>query len=285
MVEVFEYRTKLPGPTLLVFGAVHGNEVCGPNSLYRLKRELDEGSLKLLQGNLLLVPVANPEAYRLGKRLVEKNLNRVFEPRQSAQFYEERIANELCPLIARCDYFLDLHSMTAKGEPFVFLNENNSHSKEFCLSLGAKKVMTGWPELYSSSGQSDSCCTQTYADRLGKPNALIECGTHGTPEADEVAYEAVRGALAYLEMAEKIGKRSPEEVETLKLTHVYFRESAGDTLVKEWNTFDAVREGELIAWVGEFKNEYRASENGFIIFPHAAAPVGTELFYLAVRLT
>ena len=76
-----------PGPSLLVLGAVHGNEVCGAHAVVRLVDALDEGRLQLQRGRLTLVPVANALAFGQNTREGERNLNRRFMPRAEPQDY------------------------------------------------------------------------------------------------------------------------------------------------------------------------------------------------------
>ncbi len=65
-----------PGPTALVQGGIHGDEVAGVHAIEEL---LEEG-FRPLRGRLLLIPCMNPAAYRAGQRTAPGglDLNRQF---------------------------------------------------------------------------------------------------------------------------------------------------------------------------------------------------------------
>jgi predicted deacylase len=65
------------GPTVLITGAIHGDEYAGPMVINELIRSLEPAQMK---GRLILVPAANAPALRAASRvspLVGKNLARV----------------------------------------------------------------------------------------------------------------------------------------------------------------------------------------------------------------
>jgi predicted deacylase len=284
-LECYELGASKAGPRLLVFGAIHGNETCGPEALNRLRRDFESGALELRSGSLRWVPICNPEAYRLNKRYIEENLNRVFTPVSSPTSYESRLAQSLCKAFQDVDYFLDLHSMQSLGDPFVFLNEPTQDSREFCEALKVSYVLEGWPEAYRSFPQFKSFCTQTFADQLKIPNALVECGQHGTSDSADVGYKSVLRALSFLGMIESseiLKSDSLSEVTQLKcitMKDIVFRENEGDRLSRDWKNFDPISQGDLLA-IRASGEELRAPYNGFMILPSPDSTVGVEFYYL-----
>lgn len=276
-IEILTWNSGRPGPRLLVFGGIHGNEVCGPRALRRLARELDDGTLRLAAGRLTCVPVCNPEAFRRGVRCVEDNLNRVFAPTEHPRSYEQRLANRLTPLFADTDFFLDLHSMHAEGEAFVLQDSTDARSLDLGRSLGAKILLIGWPDVYREYPDKLSDCTQSHAARLGVPNSLIECGSHASPAAEATAYLAVRNALTHLGLL--TGDKPVTELQGFRFEKVYFRETADEAFVQSWKNLDVVKQGTLLTRGPQ--RELRAPFDGFIVFPHHDAPIGTEWLYLA----
>ena len=114
-----------PGPSLIVTGAVHGNETCGTRGIERVLGEIQRGELEILRGRVTLVPICNPLAYKQGQRMGDRNLNRRLQPTAAPQDYEDRIANQLCPLLAAHEVLLDLHSFRGPGQPFVLCGPTN----------------------------------------------------------------------------------------------------------------------------------------------------------------
>lgn len=52
MIPQRRFESRAQGPHLLVFGAIHGNEVCGPRALKRLITALESREIQLLRGTL-----------------------------------------------------------------------------------------------------------------------------------------------------------------------------------------------------------------------------------------
>lgn len=97
------------GPTALVFGGVHGDEPEGQVAALNLARET---SPEDVQGTLIVVPCASPEASRAYTRLWPSgaNLNRSF-PGSSAGTPDEQLADFISRfLFPRADIVIDMHS-------------------------------------------------------------------------------------------------------------------------------------------------------------------------------
>lgn len=102
--------------TITVVGGTHGNEYIGPYLLRQLK---DHGatSSKLPVQYLL----ANPEAFRQGKRFIEDDLNRSFSnevlsspaPSSVEHRRAQEIHQQLGPKPSKNNFIIDLHSTTA----------------------------------------------------------------------------------------------------------------------------------------------------------------------------
>ena len=98
------------GKTLVVFAAIHGDELEGVQAIQEVFRELNTDEMR---GRLIAIPVANPPAFQAGKRLSpvdSMNLARTFPGNKNGSL-TERIAFYLSEmLIPQADFFLDLHS-------------------------------------------------------------------------------------------------------------------------------------------------------------------------------
>ncbi len=114
MIQKKEYHSGNPGKTLLVFGAIHGDEICGPKAIAEVMNEIDSGKIVLKSGKIIFVPVCNPEAFKQNKRFVDVNLNRVFKKHPNPTKYEEKLANILCDFMGDADILLDIHSISSE---------------------------------------------------------------------------------------------------------------------------------------------------------------------------
>ncbi|MBX3635952.1 MAG: succinylglutamate desuccinylase, partial [Rubrivivax sp.] len=108
----------------------------------------------------------------------------------------------------------------------------------------------------------------------------LECGQHDDPAGPEVAYRAIRQTLALLGIAELPLAPPAGPFECLTLAEVIDRHAEGDRFAREWRSFDALAEGELIALRAD-GSEVRAPRSGYIVFPDHSALPGHEWFYLA----
>ncbi|MBB1598538.1 succinylglutamate desuccinylase/aspartoacylase family protein [Variovorax sp. UMC13] len=305
LLRIHSFVSTEPGPRLIVLGGVHGDETCGTVGIERLRAELDGGALRLARGELTLVPVANPLARRLLRREGERNLNRSFRPSEVPADHEARLTNLLCPLLARHEVLLDLHSFQSAGEAFSMIGpRNNSGTLEpfarafeegqLALHIGTPRVVEGWLDIYAAGlaqragGQpADEAAlafgwgTNEYMRSQGGYGVTLECGQHTDPAAPDVAHAAIHSALRLLGMVDAPAPVAPPQPALLRLVSVTDRAHEDDQFVREWATFDAVAQGEAIG-VRADGSVLRAERDGFLVFPNTEALPGTEWFYFAV---
>jgi succinylglutamate desuccinylase len=120
--------------------------------------------------------------------------------------------------------------------------------------------------------------------RCGGYAVTLECGQHQDPAAPQVAYRAIRQAVALLGLADLpdfAPAPAASSFERLRLQTVIEREHEDDRFVRAWTSFDALRAGEVIAERAD-GTPVRAQHDGRIVFPDPAARPGYEWFYLAV---
>ena len=312
-LRIHQFAGLKPGPRLIVTAAVHGNEVCGVAAIRRVVEQLDSGALQLQCGTLTLVPIVNPLAYQRGQREGERNLNRNLRPPVIAQDYEDRIARQLCPLLAAHEVLLDLHSFNNPGEPFAMLGprDNRGELEPFAheaaenalaLTVGTSRIVEGWLSTYELGLQRRAArCqggsrqqalvqdahygvgTTEYMRSQGGYGITLECGQHADPQAPELAYRAILRTLALLGMVPQ-GAVEPADakrrVELLQLYEVIDRVHADDRFEREWASFDPIAKGQRIGSRAD-GTPVQAPDDGRIVFPNSCALPGHEWFYLA----
>lgn len=295
-----------PGPRLLITGAIHGNERCGTEAIHRVMAELDSGTLSIRSGLVTFVPIANPLAYASNTRNGDRNLNRHLFPTSTPQDYEDHVANWLCPLLARHDVLLDLHSFNAPGEPLVMVGPRNNdgplepfqhaqHERALARRLGVRRFVDGWLRTYADGVQRRvpdpqqqqavlryGVGTTEYMRSTGGYALTLECGQHDDPQAPEVAYRAILNSLAFLGLIDAPSPPAiaPERMEALSMVAVTDKIWADDRFTREWSSFDAVAKGEQIG-VRADGTPVLAAFDGRILFPDSAAVAGGEWYYLA----
>src|SRR5688572_1967508 len=294
-----------PGPRLIVLGAVHGNETCGTAAIGRVIEELDRGAMAIARGAVTFVPVTNPLAYAKRERAGDRNLNRNLFPRDKPLDFEDRIANRLCPLLAQHDVLLDLHSTRAAAQPFCMLGPRDNqgdvepfahaaNERALARALGVSRFVEGWLGTYAKGvrrrrerGASGLTAdlrygvgTTEYMRSAGGYALTLECGQHEDPSSPEVAYRAIRNALAHLGLVEEGAPDPVGSYEGLRIEEVFDRLHADDAFTRTWASFDPVKRGELIARRHD-GTQIAAQKDGWILFPDAKALPGNEWFYLA----
>lgn len=305
------YTGLAAGPRVIVLGAVHGNETCGTRAIQRLMGDIDNKLLSIVGGGLTLVPIANPLAYARGEREGERNLNRNLAPTEHPVDFEDRVANWLCPLLARHDVLLDLHSFRARNQAFVMIGPlNNSdplqpfsqatQERALARCLGVQRCVDGWLSTYAlgverrkgeaiAAGRLPDAKiedtrygvgTTEYMRSVGGYALTLECGQHGDASAPEVAYQAILRTLSYLGLTPTPAPVAAEDMEALSLYEVIDKKHADDAFSRAWGSFDRLAKGDLIG-IRHDGTPVVAEDDGFIVFPDAKAKAGREWFYLA----
>ena len=305
------YASAAPGTRLVVLGAVHGDETCGTRAIERVARELDDGTLRLVSGQLTLVPVTNPLAYEKGQRTGDRNLNRKLAPTDAPREFEDHVANWLCPLLAAHEVLLDLHSFRAPGVPFVFIGPGDSvgslepfshaaREEALALRLGVGRAVDGWLATYAAgvarrrelaASLPDAKLdldprygigTTEYMRSVGGWAVTLECGRHDDPQAPEVAHRAIVSTLAHLGLVDAPDPVPAGRMEMLSLFEVVDKLDAADAFARPWRSFDAVPAGTLIG-TRQGGAEVRAPCDATLVFPNPGCAAGQEWFYLAKR--
>ena len=303
------YTGLQPGPRIIILGAVHGNETCGPRAIHRVMQAIDVNRLEIVAGAVTFVAVANPLAYARGQRSGDRNLNRCLYPTAQPVDFEDHVANWLCPLLAAHDVLLDLHSFQAPGEPFVMMGPHNNagplqafahatQERALAQHLGVRRFVDGWLDTYAKgverrireSGGVDSLQanvrygvgTTEYMRSVGGYALTLECGQHDDAAAPEVAYRAIMNTLSFLGIA-NVPKPNPAaaaEMQILSLYEVVDKRHDDDAFSRNWSSFDRLAKGEVIG-VRQDGAHVAADCDGFIVFPDAKGRGGEEWFYLA----
>jgi succinylglutamate desuccinylase len=151
-------RGAQPGPTLILCGAVHGNEPAGVVAASAVLADLAVDSVA---GEILAL-VGNTRAVAAGKRFLEHDLNRLWTPERLARGREgERVPAELVELVELHDsidraiaravgpvYVVDLHTTSAAGVPFAVVGgspESRAFAAKFPLPgiVGLEETLVG----------------------------------------------------------------------------------------------------------------------------------------------
>lgn len=156
------FEGKGPGPTLVFFGGIHGNEPAGVKALEYFFSQVATSDLNI-NGAIFAIR-GNIPALLEKKRYLEKDLNRLWsydqlvkieEKEYSALNNEEIELVEIKQIITRLletksppFYFIDFHTTSSKTLPFITINDaliNRQFSKQFPVPiiLGIEEYLDG----------------------------------------------------------------------------------------------------------------------------------------------
>jgi predicted deacylase len=136
------------GKTLVVTAGIHGDEFEGVRAILDTYALLDP---TVMTGTMIAVPVANPPAFWSGTRvspLDNKNLARVFPGRENGTPTDVVAFHLGHAVIARADFYLDLHSAGVKllMPTMVGYDASDARSYEAALIFGSP-VIWGHPSI------------------------------------------------------------------------------------------------------------------------------------------
>ena len=236
---------EAPGPHLVLFAGVHGDEVSGVHAIEKLFFDLFSGS-RVLQRGAVTLARANALALAAERRYIKHNLNRLFRtdygPDIDRSSYEFRRAQELKTILERCDYFLDLHSAPIAQEPFIVVETG---AAAFFAKLGIKRIMTGWSKFSSGSTGGDA---ENYANAQGAKSATLESGSHFDKRSNDVAYHTVLAFLSQLDLIEQEKQTAEGDLEMVDVYAVITKEYDDFRYQGNVQNFQRFKEGEVFAF-------------------------------------
>lgn len=260
------------GPTLIVTGAIHGDEYEGVETIPLVFQQVEPDALR---GTLVMVPVCNMPAYETIQRsspIDGLNLARVF-PGDAQGTITQQIAHVITnKLLRHADFFIDLHSGgMAYNIPTLIgyiqdKGELGQRSEAGGRAFGAP-VLWGHP-LPMAPGRSVSAATD-----LGVPSLYTEAPGGGYAQPDDIACftQGVINVMRHLGMLD--GEPQPRP-----MTHDLFGDGNLDTVLSAtvagyWRAevalLDAVQAGQRLGTVrdlfGNVLSEIVADQDGVVI--------------------
>ena len=210
-------RGREGGKTALVTAGVHSAEYVGIQAAMELAAELAPEDV---HGTVVIAPLINVSGFtrRTMSMVYEdnKNLNREFPGAACGTVAEQICHTVATKLIARADYYIDLHSGDGYEDlhPYAYyVGPVDPAVREQALQM-ARRVRV--PYLVESQGTTGGA--YNYANAIGVPAVLIERGGLGVWSRAEVDLDKgdVRRILAYLGVLEGPPEEPLEEQTVFK---------------------------------------------------------------------
>ncbi|MEX0931216.1 MAG: succinylglutamate desuccinylase/aspartoacylase family protein [Candidatus Paceibacterota bacterium] len=258
--SIIKKQGKLPGKTIAVFAGVHGNEKVG---IVTLKKIIP--NIEIVSGTVYFV-FANPPAIEQNKRIVNKNLNRLFSRDLRGDTYEDKRAHELMDLLDTCDALLDIHSYNSPtGSQFAI-----SEKRGFPLlkKMNFPIVVTG----FSSLGNG----TDGYMEKQKKIGICVECGTTKKyKQFISLAEDTIYQFLQHFKCIESKVPFSVVDQKYVKAKRIIYKKSRQFKFMKEFTDFERLSKDSIFATDSGYN--HKASKNECILFPREKAKIGEEV--------
>ncbi len=269
------------GPTVVVVAALHGDE---PAGLLAAQAVLEALTRTTVHGRVVAL-VGNRRALRKGCRFLAEDLNRGWTAQTLARIAQPRAdeapedteRRELVDAIARATdgrpaTFVDLHTMSGDGAPFVIV-PTGARNDEIGRVVPA-------PRILGLDERTDGALLP-WLSRHGHRGIAIEGGSHGDPAAREHLAAAVWSVLSSLGVVDTtridpaLASLQVLRARTAALpgavrVHAQHVIAPGDafTMVPGWASFDAVRRGDVIAH--DRGGPVVARDDGTLLLPNYA---------------
>ena len=251
----------LPGPTLCLTAAVHGDELNGIEMVRRVMHDLEP---EKVSGSIIGVPIVNVQGFRRGERYLpdRRDLNRYFpgNPNGSAA---ARIAHSFfVNVIAKCDALIDLHtgSNDRANLPQIRADLREPDVVTLTQGFGSMVILHSTPTVGT---------LRYAATRAGIPTVTLEAGGPSQLELNEVRH-GVKGIETLVHSLGMIKKRRRwGDPEPVYYRSSWVRASNGGILLADVSLGSTVRKGDLLGSITDpmsnARSELRSPYSGRII--------------------
>lgn len=132
-IPVMIERSKLDGPTLLVLGGIHGDEI---NGMEIVRRLIFDKHAKPERGSIICIPIVNVMAFlNLERKFADgRDLNRAFPGNKNGSLAAQvafSMSQEIIPLV---DYVVDLHTGGEDKFNFPQIRYDVAHPENLILA-------------------------------------------------------------------------------------------------------------------------------------------------------
>jgi predicted deacylase len=292
-LPLIEYKGS-KGPTLFIGAAIHGDELTGLASLWKLYDFLKG---KDIHGTITIMPAMNPDGLSFNVRGIpqaEVDLNRLYPGKQKG-YVAERITAKIWEVARKHDAIVDLHTM-GPSIPFVLTDLTKGDLKKKMDRLAESTGITVLEELAEEEYalQNLGASLGGIATAANIPNITIELG--GSKGVDwssvEAGFLSLRNVLVHMGMVEGTHARVTSSAVIREKGYRrddVFSEKPG---VIEYTVKmgDKVKEGATLARIrdvfGKVVEEVKMPEDGYMISENLsnAAQTGGYVACIAVKV-
>lgn len=263
-IPIIIERSKIPGPTILITAAIHGDEINGVEIVRQLiARKLN----KPKRGTIICIPILNVFGFLNGDRSFPdgRDLNRVFPGTKSGSLASRVAYHFTKKILPHADYCLDFHTGGASrfNAAQIRIKPGNAQLLELA------KVFNAPFTVYSNT--IDKSYRNT-CQKMEIPVLLFE-GGKSRESNKHIVKEGVDGVLRFLDHLDMLGKRIVAPVPVAKTVIIekskWVRAQRSGLLHVKIECNKHVEKGEFLATItdpyGKMRFKVTAPNEGYII--------------------
>ncbi len=282
-VPLIIIRGKGKGPTVGLTAALHGNELNGISTIFKLVKEIDP--MKLM-GTLVLVPISNVPGYLMNQRVFSDNvdLNRIMPGKPigvPSNLYAHYFVTKI---VSKFNYLLDLHTASHGRVNCLYLRADieNEETRTLAFLQNPQIIVRKFDETGTLRAWANENNIPAITIEIGNPNAF----QHSL--IDETL-DGILNTLKYLKMIDGEVEDMVTDATICDNSYWIYASKGGIVDVKA-KLADEIEEGQIIAIVydvfGQVKEEIKADRSGIVIGQNVSpnCDAGTRILHLGVNI-
>lgn len=275
-------RGMKPGPVLGITAAIHGDELNGISTIFKLIEQVDA---KKLAGTLVLVPISNTPGYLMNQRYFSDNvdLNRIMPGKASGTpsgIYAHYFTSKI---VKKFDYLLDLHTASFGRVNSLYIRADLDNP--MCRTLAYLQN----PQIIVRKYDTDGTL-RGWANSQNIPCITVEIGNPNTFQ-HQLIDETLDGILNTMRFLNMISGEVKDMVtDAVVVDQSYWIYSSRGGVVDVFpNLAQKIQKGDLIAKVydifGQVKENVYADRAGVVIGKNIRpnCDAGTRLVHIGVN--
>ncbi|MCB0413196.1 MAG: succinylglutamate desuccinylase/aspartoacylase family protein [Bdellovibrionales bacterium] len=281
-VPLIIIRGENKGPTLGITAALHGNELNGISTIFKLIEKIDP---KKLSGNLVLVPISNVPGYLLNQRYFIDNvdLNRIMPGKphgKPSSLYAHQFIHKI---VKKFNYLLDLHTASHGRVNSLYIRADleNEETRTLAFLQNPQIIVSKYDEHGTLRAWANDHNIPTITIEIGNSNAF----QHSL--IDETL-DGILNTLRHLKMIR--GRVKDMIANSVVCENSYWIYSSRGGIVDVYpNLAETIKTGQIIARVfdvfGQVKEIIRSDKDGVVIGKNVApnCEAGTRILHLGVN--
>ncbi|MGG8497986.1 succinylglutamate desuccinylase/aspartoacylase family protein [Tenacibaculum sp. TC6] len=280
-IPVYIFNGEKPGPTVLLQGGLHGDEV---NSIELIRRMLIDKRYKILQGCVIVVPLLNIFGFlNLSRDMHGKDVNRSFPGSKTGSLASRMAYYLMKELTQNVDFAIDYHTGGAQRSnyPQIRFTPQDKIGQELATIFNAP-IMLG-----------SKLITKSFRNECYKNNipVIVYEGGESLRFDEEAIQEGINGTLRVLQHFKMIDSSIPiaNQENSVRINNTkWIRAKVAGLFTSEVTNGTFVKKGQVLGSImdtyGETNFKVKSPSNGYIIaknnFP--IINMGDPLFHLGM---